>query len=53
MEHQTNAKLAPINHDLWSKLNDGILASGILFLIWIMVALAIRPISVLFGPQGC
>ncbi len=52
MEQQTTAKLAQNHHEWWSKLTDGILTSGILILIWMMVALAIRPISVIFGPPG-
>lgn len=36
----------------WSKLADGVLASAVLVLVWLMVAIAIRPISVAFGPPG-
>src|SRR5512133_1046592 len=54
MEQQTQAKLKLVlnSKEWWSKLNDGILAAAILMLTWMTVVLAIRPISVLFGPPG-
>jgi len=52
MEHQTHAKFALNNHEWQSKLTDGILASAVLILIWMTVALAIRPISLIFGNAG-
>ncbi len=36
----------------WSRLIDGILASAILVLTWLTIALSVRPISVIFGPPG-
>ena len=52
MEHQSNIKLVQINRDWWSKLTDGVLASAVLVLIWMMVALAVHPISAIFGMPG-
>ncbi len=52
MEQQTSAKFMPNRHEWWSKLTDGVLASTILVLIWLMIALAIRPITLIFGPPG-
>ncbi len=52
MENQTNIKWVLNKNEWWSKLTDGILASAVLILIWMTVALVIRPISVAFGPPG-
>lgn len=52
METQTNAKFALNNRDWWSKLTDGILASASLILIWMVVAMVVRPIAAVFGNPG-
>jgi hypothetical protein len=52
MEPRTSAKFALNNPEWHSKLTDGVLAAAVLILIWMTVALAIRPISMAFGPPG-
>jgi len=52
MGQVTNTKSIPTTPDWWSKLTDGLLAATILILLWLMIALAIRPIAVAFGPPG-
>lgn len=38
--------------DLWSKLTDGLLAAAVLFLVWLIVALADLPIQIRYGLPG-
>jgi hypothetical protein len=47
-----NTKIIQHNPEWWSKLTDGILAASVLILIWLMIALAVRPITLVFGPPG-
>jgi hypothetical protein len=47
-----NNKTTHTGPEWWSKLADGLFASLVLVLVWLMVAIAIRPISVAFGPPG-
>jgi hypothetical protein len=41
-----------INHELRSKLIDGVLSAVILCLMWLVVALSIRPVEVAMGRPG-
>lgn len=52
MEHQVRDIQVAISRDGWSKLTDGLLAAVILYLLWLFVVLAIRPIEQRFGQPG-
>ncbi len=52
LAHIINGRTRPSTPEWWGKLADGVLASSALVLVWLMVAIAIRPISVAFGPPG-
>lgn len=52
MLSQWNLKTILNNHDWRSKLTDGVLAAAVLFLLWLVVALAAHPIRVIFGLPG-
>lgn len=52
MWQNINARLARNNNEWWSKLTDGVLAVIVLVLLWVMVALVVQPIRVMFGLPG-
>lgn len=52
LEKQMRSLQVATSRDLWSKLTDGLLAALILYLLWLLVALSIRPIEARFGQPG-
>ena len=52
MEQQVRDIQVSISRHGWSKLTDGLLAAVILYLLWLFVVLAIRPIEQRFGQPG-
>jgi hypothetical protein len=40
------------SHDMWSKLTDGLLSAVVLYLLWMLVVLTIKPIEQRFGQPG-
>lgn len=52
MEQQVRDFRVAINRDGWSKLTDGLLAAFILYLLWLLIVLAVRPIEQRFGQPG-
>jgi hypothetical protein len=47
-----NKKMKRTDQEWWSKLTDGLLAALILFLLWLIVMLVIKPVKIAFGTPG-
>jgi hypothetical protein len=52
VEQQVRDFQVAISRDGWSKLTDGLLMALVLYLLWLLVILAIRPIEQRFGQPG-